>query len=370
MRTGDPAAPFSNGAEPKPPDSRQSRFPVMFVGSFLSRTRGGNPQVGEILAAGLTAAGWPVITTSEQPRRLARLLDMLGTVWRHRRDFAVAHVEVYSGRAFLWAEAVCWLLRRLDKPYMLALHGGDLPLLARRQPLRVRRLLATTPVVTAPSSFLRERLIACKSNIRILRNALDLETYPFRLRVAPRPRLVWLRALHEIYNPVLAVRVLADLVRDHPEAELLMVGPAKDDSALAVQEVALELGVADRLTLAGGVPKPDVPHWLDRGDIFLNTTNIDNSPVSVVEAMACGLCVVSTDVGGLPYLLRDGKSALLVPPDESPAMAAAVRRILGNPSLAAHLSQQARVQAEAFDWPVIYKQLTAFLMTAGDRSGH
>ncbi len=341
--------------------SQPSRFPVLFVGSFLSRTRGGNPQVGELLAAGLADAGWPVITTSERPHRLARLLDMLDTVWRHRRVFAVAHVEVYSGRAFLWAEAVCWLLRRLGKPYLLALHGGDLPLLARRQPSRVRRLLATTPVVTAPSSFLCERMIAYKSDIRILRNALDLELYPFRLRDAPQPRLVWLRALHEIYNPVLAVRVLADLAPDHPGAKLLMVGPFKDASAHAVRTAASELGVADRLTLVGGVPKSDVPVWLDRGDIFLNTTDIDNSPVSVVEAMACGLCVVSTDVGGLPYLLQDGQNALLVPPGESRAMAAAVRRILEAPSLAARLSQQARAKSEAFDWPVIYKKLISFL---------
>ncbi len=62
------------------------------------------------------------------------------------------------------------------------------------------------------------------------------------------------------------------------------------------------------------VEKSEVPAWLAKGDIFLNTTNVDNTPVSVIEAQAAGLCVVSTNVGGIPFLLENGKDALLVPP--------------------------------------------------------
>ena len=67
-----------------------------------------------------------------------------------------------------------------------------------------------------------------------------------------------------------------------------------------------------------------VPSELNEFDIFLNTTFVDNTPVSVLEAMACGLCVVSTDVGGLSFLLEHEGDALLVPPDNPKAMAAAV----------------------------------------------
>jgi glycosyltransferase involved in cell wall biosynthesis len=76
----------------------------------------------------------------------------------------------------------------------------------------------------------------------------------------------------------------------------------------------------------------------------------------VLEALACGLCIVSTNPGGIPYLLRDGWNALLVNQGDAGAMAAAVRRILTNPGLAESLSQNARRTAEQFDWSVTLPQ--------------
>jgi len=66
--------------------------------------------------------------------------------------------------------------------------------------------------------------------------------------------------------------------------------------------------------------------------------------------MACGLCVVSTDVGGMPYLVENGEQALLVPPNDAAAMAGAVRRVLTEPGLAEKLSRAGRARAEEFDW--------------------
>ena len=108
--------------------------------------------------------------------------------------------------------------------------------------------------------------------------------------------------------------------------------------------------VLDRITFPGPVPKDTIPQWLNRGDIFLNTTHVDNMPVSVLEAMACGLCVVSTNVGGIPYLLEGGRDALLVPADDEAAMATAVRRLVTEDGLAEQLSENARKKVEPFDW--------------------
>lgn len=88
---------------------------------------------------------------------------------------------------------------------------------------------------------------------------------------------------------------------------------------------------------------------------------MDNAPVTVTEAMACGLCVVSTAVGGIPYLLTHEEDALLVPPNDPEAMAAAVRRILAEPGLARRLSENARKKTEKFDWSVILPQWEALL---------
>jgi glycosyltransferase involved in cell wall biosynthesis len=212
-------------------------------------------------------------------------------------------------------------------------------------------------VVTTPSAYLREQMQSYRSEMRLIPNPLDVGKYEFRLRAEPKPDLIWLRAFHEIYNPSLAPRVLSELRAYFPAAHLIMMGPDKGDGSLArVRSAVDKWRLADAVSLAGPVQKSEIPTALNRGDIFLNTTNFDNTPVSVLEAMACGLCVVSTNVGGIPYLLRDGHDALLVPPNEPCAMVATVRRILTEPGLAERLSRNARSKAEGFDWSIILPQ--------------
>jgi glycosyltransferase involved in cell wall biosynthesis len=133
-----------------------------------------------------------------------------------------------------------------------------------------------------------------------------------------------------------------------------------------VREAARQLTVDRLLELPGAVPKQRVPEALAAGDIFLNTTDFDNTPVSVLEAMACGLCIVSTDAGGIRHLLEDGTDALLVPCGDRRAMAAAVFRILREPGLAARLSVNARRKAERFDWSIVMPELERELLAAAE----
>ncbi len=334
---------------------------VLLIGAFLS-CRGGVRAVGEELAERLAERGWLVLTASSAANRLARLLDVAGTAWRCQGQYQVAQVDVFSGRAFLWAEIACWVLRRARRPYVLTLHGGNLPRFGRHWPGRVRRLLASAVAVTAPSRYLAEQMSPYRADILLLPNALDLNVYPFTARTSPGPRLVWLRAFHEIYNPGLAIRVLALLRPEFPEIRLTMVGPDKGDGSLRrARRLAERLGVCDHVSFAGVVPKQEVPRWLNQGDIFLNTTNVDNTPVSVLEAMACGLCVVSTDAGGVPDLVGQGQDALLVGREEPEAMACAVRRILQEPGLARRLSENGRAKVEQLDWSVVLPQWESLL---------
>ncbi|HOW92793.1 MAG TPA: glycosyltransferase family 4 protein, partial [Anaerolineaceae bacterium] len=110
------------------------------------------------------------------------------------------------------------------------------------------------------------------------------------------------------------------------------------------------------IQVVGGVPHEQIPEWLDKADIFINTTNYDTAPRSVLEAMANGLCVVSTNVGGIPFLLKDEVDCLLVSPDDYEAMAHAILRILTEPNLAEHLSTNARNSTLELDWSTILPQ--------------
>ena len=321
---------------------------ILFVGNFLSE-QGSNPTYSEDMTRRLERRAWPVLRTSNKVQKLHRLADMLSTTYSRRREYELAHVDVFSGSAFVWAEAVCFELRRLDKPYVLTLRGGNLPRFAAKWPRRTRRLLASARVVTAPSGWLKAELAKIAPNVVVLPNALETETYRCHVRSHSNPRLIWVRAFHELYNPVMAVEVLANL---HDRTAILtMIGVDKADGSLdAVSRRAHELGVIDRLTIVPGVPKREVAKYLAEASIFLNTTNVDNTPISVLEAMASGLCVVSTNAGGVRFVVSDGTNGLLVPPRSPNAMAEAVDRILDDRALATRLSQHAVETSESFDW--------------------
>ena len=339
---------------------------VLVIGNFLSSSLG-TRSVCEDLALQIRRLGFSVLTTSSRPPKLARLIDMLYTTWSQRQRYQVAHVDLFSGPAFCWAEAVCWTLRRARRPYVLTLHGGNLPSLAKRWPRRVRRLLRSAAAVTTPSQYLLNQMRPYGEDLRLVPNPLDLPAFRFRLRRRPEPRIIWVRAFHHLYNPTLTPRVLAALAREFPEIRLTMIGPDKGDGSLqATQELARKLGVAGNIEWPGAVPKADIPKWLDQHDIFLNTTNADNTPVSILEAMASGLCIVSTNVGGIPYLLDSDREALLTAADDPAAMAAAVRRILTEPPLAESLSHHARQKAERFDWAAILPQWDTLLKSVAE----
>lgn len=337
-------------------DPHRRRPRIMHVGNFLSGS-GLNASVTEELADRLEMAGWETMRTSSVALRPLRLLDMLSSVWRERKRIDGALIAVFSGSAFRWAEAVSAALRWLDKPSALTLHGGNLPDMARRHPERIRRLLDSASIVTSPSAFLAEAMQPFRSDIRVIPNPLDTSVFRGRTRTRAASRLVWVRAFHQIYNPQMMPRVIAALKHDHPDIQAVMVGPDKGDgSRQETEALASQLGVLDRMSFPGGVPAGDVPRWLDRGDIFLNTTRVDNTPVSVLQALAGGLAVVSTSVGGIPYLLTDRETALLVPSDNPTAMASAVHELLSDSSAFAALSERGRAYAARFDWSVVLPQ--------------
>lgn len=329
---------------------------VLMVSNFLA-PKHGSRAVQQDIRERLEAQGYSITAASSYRSGLARGSHMVLAALTRRGSYDIALVDVYSNRAFRWAEAVSRTLVLLKKPFVFVLHGGNLPHFAARAPERVSRCLNRAAAVVAPSRYLQEQMRPYHAGIGLIPNGVNLGRYSFRQRRECAPRLMWLRALHHTYNPAMAVRVVAGLATQFPDAHVTLVGPDKMDGAeTEVRRLADELGVSGRVSLPGAVEKDDVPLWMAKGDIFLNTTNTDNTPVSVLEAMACGLPVVSTNAGGLPYLLEDGHDALLVPSGDDRGMAEAVRRLLMDPELAARLSTNAREKVEGFDWSAVIPQ--------------
>jgi glycosyltransferase involved in cell wall biosynthesis len=303
------------------------------------------PDVFETLGPLLASDGHEVTLTSTEPAPIARALDMARTVRRRRSCSDVAVVHLYSGRAF----AVEDVVRRVagDLPTVGYLSGGRFPDFAERHPRWVPAVLGRFDRLVAPSEYLgRWARSLVPTPVTVIPNPLALDGHPYRRRTSVRPRVLWLRAYHPIYAPEVAVRAAARLSTVHDDLLLTMVGDDKGERA-ATTALAEELGVGAAVSV-GGFAGPDEKRRLfDAHDIFLNTSRVDNRPVSVVEAAAAGLCVVTTDVGGIPDLVEDGASALLVPPDDPTAVARAISRLVEDPTLATRVGDGGRAVAEA-----------------------
>ena len=312
---------------------------LLLVAPLLSGA-GRVPDVFEALGPLLRAEGHEVTMTSTRVASVPRATEQAWTAIRRRRRTDVTVVHLYSGRAFAVEDLVSAVA---GGRLVGVLAGGGLPDFAARHPRWVRRVLGRFDHLVAPSAHLARWAAAVTSTpVTVIPNPLDLGPYPFRVREQVRPAVLWLRAYHDIYAPEVAVEAVARL----DGFRLTMVGDDKGRRA-SVVALAEQLGVADRVQV-GGFAGPEEKRALFEGhDVFLNTSRVDNRPVSVVEAAACGLCVVSTAVGGIPDLVVDGESALLVPPDDPAAVAAAVDRLVADPALAGRLSAGGRAVADA-----------------------
>lgn len=275
---------------------------------------------------------------------------MLWAILRHGRHEQPVVIDVYSTLNFYYALACAQLCRLLGIRYFCVLHGGNLPQRLEQNPRLSRFLFGGAELLIAPSGYLQQAFARKGYNAVVIPNFLPIENYPFRWREELRPRLLWVRAFDRIYRPELAIRVLHRLLKRWPEARLCMVGPDKDGSMARCKSLAVDLGIAGQVTFTGRLPKAEWIALAADYDIFINTTDFDNTPVSVLEAMALGFPVVSTNVGGLPWLIEDGIDGLLVPPADEDAFYAAVEQLLEDPSLASILSKNARKKAETFAW--------------------
>ena len=334
---------------------------LCFVGPMLGVNPGWVTTQGELLAGLLAEVGYATRLTSHKPARLPRLIDTLSSLIAWRNDIDLVIHQVFSGPAFAITDAATALGRALGLRQIAVLHGGALPEFAAGHGRWVRRVLRRVAAVVAPSTYLAETFAAYPElapRLRVIPNILEIENYPYRHREAVEPRLLWMRTFHEVYHPQMAIEALVELRHAHPGATLTMAGQEKGLHA-AVQELAGRRGLAEAVRFPGFLGPADKAREFAAHDIYLNTNRVDNMPVSVLEAAAFGLPVVATAVGGVPHLLRDGETGLLVPDGDAGAMAQAVRRLLDEPGLAAKLSANGRRLAESCAWEPVRAQWEA-----------
>ncbi|XLS28469.1 glycosyltransferase family 4 protein [Flavobacteriaceae bacterium M23B6Z8] len=324
---------------------------ILYIGNKLTN-KNQTPTSVEIVGGLLEKEGYHLKYASSFSNKILRFLDMVFSCLKYRSSIDLVLIDTYSTLNFYYACAVgftCFLIRR---PYVCILRGGNLQNRLQNSQFLSAKLFGHARFLIAPSPFLFSVFEkAGYEQLVYIPNSIPLENYTHRFREQVEAKLLWVRSFSHIYNPKMAIDVLKTLQEKGYKAALCMVGPEKDGSMAETKAYAEIQKV--KVVFTGRLSKPAWHKIAEEYDIFINTTNIDNTPVSVMEAMALGLPVVSTNVGGIPYLLTDEENALLVPPQNTKAMVAAVEKLISEPKLAKRLSKNARAKVETFDWEAV-----------------
>lgn len=327
---------------------------LLYIGNILSQ-HGYNKTTIETLGALLEAEGYRVLYTSHKKNQLWRLLDMVVTTFLKAKKVDYIIIDTYSTSSFWYAFFCSQIARFWGKKYIPFLHGGDLPNRLQKNPKICNLLFKNAFINVAPSGYLKYHFEKQGfTNITLIPNTLEIQNYPFKKRSLVQPNLLWVRAFAKIYNPKMAIDVLLEVQKKYPMTTLTMVGNDKDGSMQTCKKYAQQQNI--KVEFTGKLSKEE---WLKRSethDIFINTTHFDNTPVSVVEALALGMPVISTSVGGIPFLVEDKTNALLINDSDVLAMVLAIETLVETPTLAQKLSENGRALAEQFDWEHVKKQ--------------
>jgi len=273
------------------------------------------------------------------------------------RQANVVHIFSASYWSFVLAPLPAILVARsLGKRVVLNYHSGEAPdHLARWGPL-VHPWLRLADEIVVPSEYLRAVFARHGYRTRVICNIVDISRFGYRERRILRPRLLSTRNLEPYYQVDNTVKAFARLKGRYPDATLTVAGCGSEEGRL--RGLAASLGVAG-IQFVGRVEPHAMPRLYDEADIFVNSSVLDNQPVSVLEAFAAGLPVVSTGVGDLATLIRDGETGLIVPSGDPEAMTGAIVRLLGDHDRASAMARRARQEAERHTWPRVRQEWLA-----------
>ena len=322
---------------------------IIFIGNFLSR-HGINPTYTESLVTHLKQTGMQIRTASDKKNIVIRLIDMTLITLKARPYKSIIIIDLYSGkRALIYAQWIGYICRKKKVSYCVVLHGGNLPAILKNNPRKISHLLAGAKKIISPSAYLAKEF-SSYLQIQIIPNAIDVEKYHFELKKEIKPRILFLRSFHKLTRPQDALFTLKELLPTFPDACLTMAGGDEDGTLAECKELISNLHLDEQIRITGKLSKEEIYHLSNEHDIFLHTMEIDNMPITILEAMALGLCIVATEVGGIPFILENNKNAQIVKVGDVEGMVKAIKKYLTNYRYSLAISEQARQDVEKYDW--------------------
>ena len=325
---------------------------ILLICNYKPGVGGISGQV-EILQRKLRSEGHTADIFSTKASVLKRLLLPL-QLRSAAKHYDVLHIHCCSGWGFLPAVVGVTVGRRLKKIVVLTYHGGGGERFFDKHTRLVKHYLTRTDANIVLSGFLAKVFDKHHLPYTVIPNIIELDGSHYRERKEIKPHFICIRAHEPLYNIPCILRAFQKVLIEQPEASLTLVGDGSQHEALITMVKEMEL---QNVTFSGRVDNKEIYHHLDKANVMLSTPKVDNMPVSLLEAMNAGLLVISSNVGGVPYMIDDGRTGLLCESDNDCQLAEKILWAMNHPRESISIIHRAHNNLAQYRWESIRKNI-------------
>ena len=290
-------------------------------------------------------------------RALFRLLPYLWDVWRLAGKVDVIHLMANSGWSWqLFSAPVIWAGWFRKTPVIVNYRGGEAQAYFSLSFSRVKPTLKRAAKIVVPSAYLQQVFSGFGVEVQVIPNIINLERFKPVDRLAEKPalKLISTRNLEAIYGIETAIEAFAMARKDIPDIELHIAGSGPQQRQL--EQLVKKQGLEGKVFFVGRLDAREIVEFYHSADAMLNPTTVDNMPNSVLESLACGVPVITTDVGGIPFIVEHEATALMVPAGDSAGMARQMVRLFEDPGLRQKLVTNGLSAVQPYAWPRVKQQ--------------
>ncbi len=289
-------------------------------------------------------------------------LLLLARVWR----YDIVQVFSASYYSYMISALPAILIAKLyGKKVILNYRSGEAEDHLQNWPLTTKPFMRLADRIVAPSNYLVDVFARFGLKAESIFNIIELERFRFRDRAPLKPKFLCGRLLEPLYNVGNVIRAFHLVQQQYPEASLTIAADGWQRGEL--EQLARDLKLRNTRFL-GFVPFEKMPELYDEHDIYLIGNDIDNMPAAATESCACGILLVTTNAGGIPYLVKHEESALIVNCGDYVGLAQNAMRLLEDPELARRLAHNAHARAQQFTWEKVRDQWLKLYRELADAS--
>lgn len=238
-----------------------------------------------------------------------------------------------------------FIAKLFGKKVILNYHSGEAEEHIKNWKLTAKPTMKMFDKIVVPSQFLVDVFAKFDLPAEAVSNFVDTEKFKFRERKNLQPVFLSNRNFEAHYNVSCVIRAFSEIQKKFPDARLIIAGFGSEEAKQ--KDLAIELKLKN-FDFVGKIPNEEMPKLYDEADIYLNSSVVDNMPLSLIEAFSAGIPVVSSNAGGIPYIVKNGETGLLVEKNDYQGLAEQAIKLLQNQALTQKIITQAKKEVEKY----------------------